>query len=63
MNYAKTHIIPLIDIYTKSLTPDGTDGEIKNINPDDHIHPSFQGVELISNEIAKYIYDNQILRK
>jgi lysophospholipase L1-like esterase len=63
MAYAKEHNTPLIDIYTKSLTPDGTDGEIKNINPDDHIHPSFAGVDLISNEIAKYIYDNQILRK
>lgn len=63
ISYAKEHNIPLIDIYTKSLTPDGTDGEIKNINPDDHIHPSFAGVELISQEIANFIYESKILPK
>jgi lysophospholipase L1-like esterase len=58
MAYAKSHNIPLIDIYDKTLTPDG-DGDLSNVNPDDHIHPSFKGRDFISQEIANYIYDNQ----
>jgi lysophospholipase L1-like esterase len=58
--YAKAHNIPIIDIYDKSLTPDG-DGDISNVNPNDHIHPSFKGRDFISQEIANFIYDNQIL--
>lgn len=58
--YAKSHNIPLIDIYDKSLTPNG-DGDLVNINPNDHIHPSFVGRDFISQEIANFIYENQIL--
>lgn len=60
MDYAKSHNIPLIDIYDKSLTPSG-DGDISYINPNDHIHPSFKGTDFISQEIANYIYESQIL--
>jgi|SRR6185369_2773044 len=60
MAFAKAHNIPLIDIYDKSLTPSG-DGDLTYINPQDHIHPSFKGVDFISNEIAHYIFDNQLL--
>lgn len=60
ISYAKSHNIPVIDIYNKSLTPEG-DGDISYINPTDHIHPSFKGVDFISHEIANFIYDNQIL--
>ena len=58
--YAKSHNIPLIDTYNKSLTPNG-DGDLSNINPNDHIHPSFKGTDFISHEIANFIYENQIL--
>lgn len=58
--YAKAHNIPLIDIYNKSLTPNG-DGDPVNVNPNDHIHPSFVGRDFISQEIANFIYENQIL--
>jgi lysophospholipase L1-like esterase len=58
--YAKSHNIPLIDIYNKSLTPSG-DGDLSNINPDNHIHPSFKGIDFISQEIANFIYENQTL--
>lgn len=58
--YAKTHNIPLINIYSKSLAP-GDDGDLAYINPNDHIHPSFAGIDLISHEIANFIYENQIL--
>lgn len=60
--YAKAHHIPLIDIYNKSLTLQG-DGDLAYINPNDNIHPSFKGVDFISNEIANFIYNNQILQK
>lgn len=58
--YAKSHNIPIIDIYNKSLDAAG-DGDLKYINPTDYIHPSFMGVDFIGHEIANYIYDNQIL--
>jgi lysophospholipase L1-like esterase len=58
--YAIAHDIPLIDIYNKSLTPEG-DGDLSYINPNDHIHPSFKGIDFIGKEIANFIYDNQIL--
>lgn len=60
MAYAKAHNIPLIDIYTKSLTP-GDDGDLAYINPNDHIHPSFKGIDFISHEIANFIFESQIL--
>jgi hypothetical protein len=59
-DYAKSHNIPLINIYEKSLTENG-DGNIKYINETDDIHPSFQGIEFIGEEIGNYIYDNNIL--
>lgn len=60
--YAKSHNIPLIDIFDKSLTPTG-DGDLSFINPNDHIHPSFKGVDFISQEIANFIYENKTLQK
>lgn len=60
INYAKSHNIPVINIYEKSLNLD-RDGELKYINPDDYIHPSFEGVDFIGHEIANFIYDSQIL--
>lgn len=62
MKYAKAHNIPLIDIYDKSLTQNG-DGNLLYINPSDHIHPSFAGIDFISSEIANWIYNSQILPK
>jgi lysophospholipase L1-like esterase len=62
MTYAQEHDIPLIDIYTKSLTPQG-DGNLLYINPGDHIHPSAAGIDFISNEIANFIYEQEILPK
>lgn len=60
IEYAKSHNIPLINIYEKSLTEIG-DGNLKYINKNDDIHPSFLGVEFIGQEIANYILDNEIL--
>ncbi len=60
ISYAKSHNIPLVNIYEKSLNSQG-DGDLKYINPDDYIHPSFEGVDFIGHEIANFIYTNQIL--
>lgn len=62
INYAKSHDIPFINIYEKSLNS-AHDGELKYINPDDFIHPSFEGVDFIGHEIANFIYNSQILPK
>lgn len=58
-DYAKEHNIPLINIYEKSLK-DG-DGNLMYINPDDYIHPSAVGINFIGDELARYIYDSEIL--
>ncbi len=60
--YAKTHNIPVVDVYGKTLDANH-DGQLKYINPDDYIHPSFEGVDFIGHEIANFIYDNNILPK
>ncbi len=60
ISYAKSHNIPLVNIYEKSLNSQG-DGDLKYINPDDFIHPSFEGINFIGHEIANFIYINQIL--
>lgn len=60
IDYAKKHNIPIINIYEKSLTPEG-DGDMKYINESDDIHPSAVGVEFISHEIGDYIFKNSIL--
>jgi len=58
INYAKSHNIPLINIYGKSLDQNGT-GNIDYINSNDFIHPSSTGIYFISEEIAKFLYKNK----
>jgi len=53
--------IPVIDVYKASLKPDGTvDGSYIS---DDFIHPSKKGIELISQVIADYIFNNKVFPK
>ncbi len=59
IDYARAHNIPVINIFEKSLTPEG-DGNLEYINPDDYIHPSAIGIELIGQELADFIYESQI---
>ena len=59
IEYARSHNIPLINIFEKSLK-DG-DGNIDYIDTTDFIHPSPSGVYLISEEIAKFIFENKFL--
>jgi hypothetical protein len=60
IDFATTHQIPLINIFEKSLTSNG-DGNLKYINANDDIHPSFLGITFIGHEIGNFIYDNKIL--
>lgn len=59
IEYAKTHNIPVINIYEKSLKED--DGNVDYIDTTDFIHPSPSGVYFISEEIAKFIFENKLL--
>lgn len=54
ITYAKTHNIPLIDVYQKSLDESGN-GNTEYISSDDFIHPSAQGIRFISQEIADFL--------
>jgi lysophospholipase L1-like esterase len=60
INYAKNHNIPLINIYEKSMDKNGL-ALTKYLNHDNYIHPSNEGVQLISQSIADYFYQNDIL--
>lgn len=51
IRYAKSHNIPLINIYEKSY--------IDYVNTNDFIHPSPTGIYFISEEIAKFLYNNK----
>ncbi|OGM25887.1 hypothetical protein A2962_00470 [Candidatus Woesebacteria bacterium RIFCSPLOWO2_01_FULL_39_61] len=59
IEYAREKQIPLINVYEKSLTPQG-EADLKYINPDDYIHPSAAGVDLISRTIADFIFSKKI---
>lgn len=54
ISYALSHNIPLVNVYQKSLTPEG-EADLKYINSDDYIHPSTEGVKLISQEIGDFL--------
>lgn len=59
INYAKSHNIPVINIFEKSLDDKGS-GNIDYINTNDFIHPSPTGIYLISEEIAKFLKENDL---
>lgn len=60
IEYAKSHDIPVINIFEKSLMENG-DGNPDYISTDDYIHPSPTGTIFISRQIADFIYNNSIL--
>lgn len=61
IDYAKSHHIPLINIYQKSLNGNKT-GNIDYINSNDFIHPSPTGIYFISQQIADFINLNKLLK-
>lgn len=59
IGYAKSHNIPLINMYEKSFDEDGL---VKtNLISSDNIHPSQEGIEFIQEEMAKFIIENGYL--
>lgn len=60
INYAKSHNIPLINIYEKSLD-ENQNGKLTYLSSDDYIHPSPTGIYFISQEIAKFLSEQKIL--
>lgn len=60
--YALESGLPLIDAYTPSLDAENNGKEIY-IRPEDHIHPSQAGVELISDLIAQKIQELGLVEK
>ncbi len=59
IDYAKKNNIPLINVYEKSLDANG-DGDLRYINKDDNIHPSKEGIALMTQTIADFIYETSI---
>lgn len=62
INYASKHNIPIINVYEKSLDKNGN-ALLKYISPESYIHPSPEGVKLISKTIADFLHQNNILPK
>lgn len=62
IKYAKANNIPLINVYEKSLTEDGT-GNAEYLANEDFIHPSPNGVIFISQQIADSLKELKILEK
>lgn len=56
--FAQSKGIPIIDVFEASLKPNGEVDESYISN--DFVHPSIKGIELMSREIANYIFDNKI---
>jgi len=59
IEYAKRNNLPLINVYEKSADALGN-GELIYIDPSDFIHPSKEGIALISKTISDFIYVNNI---
>lgn len=60
IEFAKSHKIPVINIYERSLDDKG-DADITYLSTQDFIHPSALGIQLISQQIADYIFKQQII--
>lgn len=60
ISYAKSHKIPLVNVYEKSLDSKG-DGDIIYLDSGNFIHPSSLGIDLISQQIADTIFVDNII--
>lgn len=61
IRYAQDHNIPLIDVYHKSLNPDGS--LKRELVSNDNIHPSQVGIEYIQEEVARFVIEKGFLPK
>lgn len=62
INFAKSHNIPLINVYEKTLNNKGLTIQ-KYLDPNNYIHPSAEGVHFMSQMIADYLFQDKILLK
>ncbi len=60
IEYARTHAIPVIDVYSESLDSGG-DTKQYLVRDDDYIHPSPSGVLFISKKIADFLAQNKFI--
>lgn len=60
INFAKSHNIPLINVYEKTLDKNGLTIS-KYLDSNSYIHPSGEGMRLTSQMIADYLFQNKIL--
>ncbi len=60
IDYAKSHGIPVINVFEKSLDIIG-DGNLQYVEDKNYIHPSPKGIILIQKEIANFIFQNHLL--
>ena len=60
ISYAKRHNIPLINVYEKSMDKNGV-ALVRYLDSSNYIHPSAEGVQLISQTIADFLYKGHIL--
>lgn len=60
INFAKSHNIPLINVYAKTMDKNGL-AITKYLDPNNYIHPSAAGVSFISQMIADFLYQGHIL--
>lgn len=60
INYAKSHNIPLVNIYEKSLNKDG-EADTNYLDDRNFIHPSILGTQFISQQIADFLFKEQII--
>lgn len=58
--YAKTHQIPLVNVFEKSFNKDGSFKQYL-ISPKDNIHPSQDGIEFIQQELVNFILESNYL--
>lgn len=61
LEYAKSHGIPYIDVFTPSLDMFGNAKQFL-IRSDDYIHPSPSGVLFISKKIAEFLAKNNFIK-
>ncbi|MBI2315378.1 SGNH/GDSL hydrolase family protein [Candidatus Daviesbacteria bacterium] len=60
IEFAKSHNIPLVNIYEKSLNNRG-DGDTAYLNSSDFIHPSARGIEFISQQVAEFVFQQKLI--
>jgi len=60
INYAIKHNLPLINVYERSINKDGLTIS-KYLDSGNYIHPSVEGITLISQTIADYLFQNHLL--